>query len=237
MDAERGAVAMPDMTNPPLQDHAAARRMMVLGQITPNGVNDPPLVNAFREVPREAFLPPALAPRAYADEAVPLGGGRVLLAPMVLGRLLQLLMPSPGERALVLGAGTGYGAALLAQMGVHVTAIESDAGLAAAARAALPRALACPPPEVLVADPAAGLPGGAPYRLMLIEGAVAQLPAAVTDQLGEGGRLALVRTGKAGPVCRAVLIRRAGGSLSEHWAFETTCPPLPDFSPPPAFMF
>jgi protein-L-isoaspartate(D-aspartate) O-methyltransferase len=72
---------------------------------------------------------------------------------------------------------------------------------------------------------------------MLIEGAVAQLPAALTNQLGEGGRLAAVRAGRDGPVCRAVVIRRAGGSLSEHWAFETTCPLLPDFSPPPAFIF
>jgi protein-L-isoaspartate(D-aspartate) O-methyltransferase len=90
---------------------------------------------------------------------------------------------------------------------------------------------------VLIADPSAGLPSGAPYRLMLVEGAVAHLPAALTNQLGEGGRLALVRAGRDGPVCRAVLIRRAGGSLSEHWAFETTCPVLPDFSPPPGFVF
>ncbi len=219
-------------------DHAAARRLMVLGQITPNGVIDPLLIEALREVPREAFLPPALAVRAYADEHLALGGGRVMLSPMVLARMIQLTMPQPGERALVLGAGVGYGAAVLARMGLSVTAIESDARLGDAARRGFAAAGLAQAPEWIEGAPAAGMPGGAPWRLILIEGAVAALPEALTHQLGEGGRLALLRAGEAGgPVARGVLIRRAGGGLSESWAFETASHPLPDFAAPPRFSF
>lgn len=218
--------------------NAAARRLMVLGQITPNGVIDPLLIEALGAIPREAFLPPALAVRAYADEHLPIAPGRVLLSPMVLARMIQLLMPQPGERALVLGAGVGYGAAVLARMGVAVTAIESEPGLADAARRGFAAAALVQPPEWRTAEPAAGLPGGAPWRLMLIEGAVSHLPAALTNQLGEGGRLAMLRApAEGGPVARAVLIRRAGGALSERWAFETSAHPLPDFAAPPRFAF
>jgi protein-L-isoaspartate(D-aspartate) O-methyltransferase len=115
----------------PGTDFAAARRMMVLGQLTPNQVSDPLLLQAMGEVPRELFVPPAARHRAYADEAVPLGSGRAMMTPMAIGRLLQSLQPQPGERALVLGAGTGYGAAILRGWDLEVTAIESDAALLA----------------------------------------------------------------------------------------------------------
>ncbi len=218
--------------------HDAARRMMVLGQITPNGVIDPLLIDALGAIPREAFLPPALSVRAYADEHLPIGPGRVLLSPMVLARLIQLLMPQPGERALVLGAGVGYGVAVLARMGVAVTAIEADPRFSEAARRGFAATGLASPPDWLEGAPAIGLPSGAPWRLMLIEGAVGEIPAALTNQLGEGGRLAMLRAPEGGgPVARAVLVRRAGGALSERWAFETSAQPLPDFAPAPRFAF
>lgn len=218
--------------------HEAARRLMVLGQITPNGVTDPLLIEALGSIPREAFLPPAHAVRAYADEHLPIAPGRVLLSPMVLARMIQLLMPQPGERALVLGAGVGYGAAVLARMGVSVTAVESDPALTDAARRGFAAAQLSQPPEWVQGAPALGLPGGAPWRLMLIEGAVGELPLALTNQLGEGGRLAMLRApAEPGPVARAVLLRHAGGALSEHWAFETFAHPLPDFAAAPRFVF
>lgn len=240
-DAPEGQAAqarLPVTVPTPHPDHAAARRLMVLGQVTPNGVTDPLLIDAMGQVPREAFLPPALAVRAYADEHLSLGAGRVLLSPMVLARLIQLMMPQPGERALVLGAGVGYGAAVLARMGVLVTAIESDPRLGDAARRGFAAAGLAEPPQWMEGAPAAGLPAGAPWRLMLIEGAVADLPQALARQLGEGGRLAMLRAGEAGgPVARAVLLRRAGGALSERWAFETASHPLPDFAAAPRFAF
>jgi protein-L-isoaspartate(D-aspartate) O-methyltransferase len=218
--------------------HDAARRLMVLGQITPNGVIDPLLIEALGSIPREAFLPPAVSARAYADEHLPIAPGRVMLSPMVLARMIQLLSPQPGERALVLGAGVGYGAAVLARMGMAVTAVESDASFSDSARRGFAAAQLAQQPEWLEGNPAAGLPGGAPWRLILIEGAVGDLPLALTNQLGEGGRLCTLRApGDGGPVARAVLIRRAGGALSERWAFETSAHPLPDFTAPPRFVF
>jgi protein-L-isoaspartate(D-aspartate) O-methyltransferase len=96
---------------------ADARANMVDSQVRPNKVTDPRILHAMRTLPRERFLPPALASLAYADEDVPLGNGRVLMEPMVLARLLQIAAPMPGEVALVVGAGTGYGAAVLAACG------------------------------------------------------------------------------------------------------------------------
>ena len=105
-------------------DFADARNRMVDSQVRPNKVTDPRVLSAMRELPRERFLPARLRPRAYVDEDVPLGGGRVLMEPLVIARLVQLAAPSAGERALVVGAGVGYGSAVLARCGVRVTALE-----------------------------------------------------------------------------------------------------------------
>ena len=155
---------------------AEARNRMVDSQIRPNRVIDPRIVGAMRRLPRERFLPAGLAPLAYADQDVPLGNGRVLMQPMAIARLVQLAAPLQGEHALVVGAGTGYGAALLAACGPRVTALEEDPALLAIARRALPEVA----PEVsLVSGPlAAGWPAGAPYDLILLEGAVQRIPPA-----------------------------------------------------------
>src|SRR6476619_4897977 len=113
-------------------DHAAkafadARNHMVDRQIRPTKVTDPRIIAAMRRLPRERFLPPRLASLAYADEDVPLGEGRVLIEPAVIARLVQLAAIATGERALVVAAGTGYGAALLAACGARVTALEDSA--------------------------------------------------------------------------------------------------------------
>jgi protein-L-isoaspartate(D-aspartate) O-methyltransferase len=215
-------------------DFARARRFMRDGQLTPNGVTDPLLLGAMDALPRELFLPPAMRHRAYADEAVPLGEGRVLLAPMVLARLLQMALPQPGERALVLAAGPGYGAAVLARMGLKVLGIEAEPGLVAAARHAVDFALDANRPEIEQGDPAEGAPAGAPFRLILIEGAVEHVPAALFSQLGEGGRLVTIRR-QAGQVGRAVLYRRAGGAVSDIEGLDAAAPLLPAFSLAPHF--
>jgi len=136
----------------------------------------------------------------------------------------------------VLGAGPGYGALVLARMGLEVTAVEPDAALAAIARRAFADAPAAARPVLVEAPAAAGHPPGAPYRVILIEGGVARLPAAVTAQLGEGGRLAMIRS-DGGPVGKGVVLRRAGGALGERWAFEAPAPVLPGFAAPEGFRF
>ncbi len=216
-------------------DFARARRFMRDGQLTPNGVTDPLLLNAMSELPRENFLPEAMRERAYADAQVPLGAGRAVLSPMVLARLLQMALPQPGERALVLAAGSGYGAAVLARMGLQVTAIESDPALVAAARHALDFSLTENRPEVQAGDPRLGAPAGAPFRLILIEGMVEEVPGALFSQLGEGGRLVTVRH-EAGPVGRGVLLRRAGGAVSESVGLDATAPLLAEFASAPGFV-
>lgn len=173
-------------------DYADARNRMVDSQLRPNRVTDPRILAAMRELPREQFLPPELRSRAYLDEDVPLGSGRFLMEPLVVARLVQLLAPVEGDRALVVGAGLGYGAALLARSGARVIALEDDCGLAARARTTL-EALTLRV-EVVCGPLAEGWEAGAPYDLVLIEGAVAAIPPAIADQVrADTGRLAAVR--------------------------------------------
>ncbi len=222
-------------------DFAAARTHMVESQLRPNRVHDPRVLAAMKSLPRERFLPEALAAFAYIDEDVPLGHGRVLTEPLVLARLVQLAEPRPGERALVVGAGTGYGAAVLAACGPAVTALEEDERLLAIARAALP-ALA---PAVTLAEGklAAGWPAGAPWHIVLIEGAVLQIPSAAIEQLSrESGRIVTVlaerdAAGRPVAVSRAVIGRPSLGGLAIQNAFDCATPMLPSLVPPPAFTF
>src|SRR6476646_8835037 len=118
----------------PIPDFAAAREAMVESQLRPQGVTDRGTLDAMARVERERFLPSHTRPLAYVDRAVAIGDGRFLAAPAVLGQLLTQMMPERGQSALVVGAGTGYSAAVLAEMGLRVTALESDAALAAVAR-------------------------------------------------------------------------------------------------------
>jgi len=217
-------------------DYAEARRCMVDGQLRPNRVEDPRLLSAMRDLPRERFVPPGLAARAYADADVPLPGGRAMLKPLVLARLIQLAGLRRGERVLVLAAGTGFGAAVMAAMGGEVTAVEADPRLTALARAAL---ASCLPPGAVTlveADPTLGYPPGAPWDVILIEGGVEQVPAPIQEQLAEGGRLVAVAL-EGGPPGRALLLRRAGGVVTALRDFDAHAPGLPGFVRSSAFAF
>src|SRR5437764_285410 len=116
----------------PIPDFAAAREAMIENQLRPEGVTDPAVLDAMGRVEREKFLPSHTRPLAYVDRAVAIGEGRFLAAPAVLGQLLTQMMPEVGQRALVVGAGTGYSAAILLAMGINFVALARDSGLAAA---------------------------------------------------------------------------------------------------------
>ena len=210
----------------PVPNFVAARQAMVDSQLRPVGVNDPAVIEAMSAVPREKFVPDEQKPLAYVDRSIPLGDGRGLPAPAVLGRLLTALAALRGERALVVGASTGYSAAVLAKMGLKVTALESSAALAAIARGNGVEAVEGPF--------AKGHGKASSYDLILIDGAVEQIPDALVEQLVEGGRIggAIVEQG----ITRLFIGRRVGGFGFQPIADAST-PVLPGFERPKAFTF
>ena len=211
----------------PIPDYAAARAQMVDAQLRPEGVGDPFVLAAMAAVPRERFVPEAARALAYGDRAVALGEGRQLMPPAALGLLLSRLAPRAAERALVVGAGTGYAAALLAAIGLDVVALESAPALAAAAQEA--------GVAVIEGPLSAGHKRGGPYDLILIDGAVEHVPDALTDQLSDGGRLgaALLERG----VSRLVVGRKAGGGFGLQSIADAGVAALPGFERPRAFTF
>jgi protein-L-isoaspartate(D-aspartate) O-methyltransferase len=216
-------------------DFSDARTRMVDSQIRPNKVSDPRILASMRRLRRERFLPPALAARAYSDEDVPLGDGRVLTEPMVIARLVQLAAPMPGETALVVAAGSGYGAAVLADCGVHVFALEEDPALLALARSAL--AAEAPGVALVAGKLAAGWPDRAPYDLILIEGAVREIPPAIAMQLRPvTGRLVTVRRTET-HIAQAVLAEAGAAGLRAQPAFDCATPLLTALLPAPRFVF
>jgi protein-L-isoaspartate(D-aspartate) O-methyltransferase len=211
----------------PIPDFAAARAAMVDSQLRPQGVTDPAVLQAMASVPRERFVAEQSRALAYVDRAVSAGAGRFLSAPAVLGQLLTQMMPERGHRALVVGAGTGYSAAVLAAMGLDVVAVENSPELASKARE-----LGI---DVIEAPLEAGHAEGGPYDQILIDGAVEAIPGAVVAQLADGGRLgtALVDRG----ITRLVVGRKAGGAFGYLSIGDAGVPALPGFSRPKAFTF
>ncbi len=213
---------------------AAARANMVESQLRPNKVTDDALLEAFANVPRELFVPPPLRNVAYVDEDVPLGNGRFLMEPMILGRLLQLAAIEASNVVLDVGCATGYGSAIMAQLANTVVAVESDPALAALATAALAE-LSCDNVAVIETGLELGAPHQAPYHVIVIEGAVEVIPQPIFDQLGEGGRLVSVvnRDG----VRRATLFVRTAAAVSSRPAFDAAVPVLPGFRETAGFVF
>jgi len=219
-----------------MTDFALARRNMVDGQLRPNRVTNAALLAAVSELPRERFLPESLRSVAYADDDVPLGNGRFLMEPMVLARLIQALQPQPDDKALVVASGRGYGAALLSRLAKSLVAVESDAALASSAEQTF-KDLGIVNIEQTVTKSKAGNPAGAPYDVILIEGAVQRIPQAILDQLAEGGRLTTVLAAPAGVLGVAQLVMKEGGACSGRPLFDAGTPALPGFAAPPRFTF
>ena len=218
-----------------MTDYAAVRLNMVESQLRTNKVTNEAVLDAFLAVPRERFVPPTLRGTAYIDENLPLGNGRYLLEPMVLARLVQLARVGPQDTVLEIGCATGYGTAILARLARNVVGIDSDRQFVAQAAARL-RELALGNASIVEAQLAAGFPNRAPYSVILFEGAIADIPEAVSRQLGEGGRLmAVVRSDQG--VGRATLVARTNGVIARRAVFDATAPFLPGFEPAPSFVF
>jgi protein-L-isoaspartate(D-aspartate) O-methyltransferase len=217
-----------------MTDFAAARRNMVDGQVRTADVTDPRILSAMLEIPRENFVPQASAALAYLDLDLPVGesGTRRLLKPMVLARLIHALDLASSDRVLDAGCASGYGAAVLAQVAGHVTALEEDSRLAQGAS----RALAGLKNVSAVTGPLTkGWPKGAPYDGIILEGAVEFPPDAFLPQLRDGGRLACILG--SGPGAKAMVYFRSGDELGGRSIFDASAAVLPGFVKAPAFAF
>lgn len=207
------------------------RRAMVASQLRTTGVNDPRVVEAMGEVPRERFVPQDRLALAYADALVPLAPGRALNPPMALGRLLTEARLRGHERALVIGAATGYSAAVLARLVGSVIALEEDAELLAFAR----QALAGSNVELVKGPLARGYAKSAPYDFILIDGAVEQVPPAIVGQARDGGAVALALLEEG--VSRLAIGRVVGGAFGATIFADAETAPLPGFGKPRGFSF
>ena len=213
-----------------------ARTHMIESQLRTNKVTDERVLDAFRRIRRELFVPAHLQPIAYVDADLPLGRGRYVMEPMVAARLIQAAAPTRGDNALVVGAGTGYEAALLGMMSRAVVALEEDVDLARLARAALVEE-GIASVNVIEGPLLAGHRARAPYDVVLFGGAVAEIPQDIAAQLAEDGRLVVVVREGQGGRGRATLAIRTGGVIARRIIFDAATQMLPDFAPKPAFVF
>ncbi|MQY51540.1 protein-L-isoaspartate O-methyltransferase [Rhodocyclus tenuis] len=216
-------------------DFEQARFKMIEQQIRPWDVLDPTVLDLLSEVRREDFVPPALKSLAFADLDLPIGKGRHMLPPKIEARLLQELTVRSSDVVLEVGAGTGYMAALLASTAEFVVAIESDADLAAIAERNLAQA-GFANVSVEVGDGSRGWAEQAPYDVIVISGALPELPREFLTQLKVGGRLVAIVG--AAPAMEAILVTRTD---EDAWStvnlFETVVPLLNNVAPSRPFVF
>lgn len=221
-------------------DFSERRVKMVDGQVRTTDVTNAPLLDAMLSVPREAFVGAGQRDLAYIDEDIRIsdgadgGGARYLMEASPLAKLLQLAEIDASDSALDVGCGTGYSTALLSRLARSVVGLESDPALAEAAGATL-SAQGCDNATVVTGPLPQGYAAKAPYNVILIGGSVEDVPAALLDQLAEGGRLVAVEgQGNAGV---ARLFFKNGGVVTGRRAFNAAIKPLPGFERVRAFEF
>jgi protein-L-isoaspartate(D-aspartate) O-methyltransferase len=219
-------------------DFAAARRMMVDGQVRTSDVTDLSLIAAMLEIPRERFVPADMAELAYldlralADDAK--APERHLLKPMVLAKLIQAAAVGPADHVLDVGCTTGYAAAVVSRLAGSVVALEQDAALAQHAAENL-TAAGINNVTVARGPLVEGWRDAAPYDVILLEGATEIEPKVLLRQLKDGGRLVGVQG--RGAAAKAMLYRAAGAEISGRPVFDAAAALLPGFAAPPAFVF
>jgi protein-L-isoaspartate(D-aspartate) O-methyltransferase len=216
--------------------YEAARTHMIESQIRPNKVTDERVLEAFGRIRRELFVPGHLQAIAYIDEDLPIARGRYLMEPMVAARLIQAASVEPTDIALVVGAGTGYEAAVLSKLARAVVALEEDAELARLAREALVEENIASV-SVVEGPLRDGYRQRAPFDVILFGGAVAELPSEIAGQLAQDGRLVAVVKGNGAGVGRAILTTKAGGVIARRVMFDAAISLLPSLGPKPAFVF
>lgn len=218
-------------------DYEQVRTHMVDNQLRTNDVTDLRVLDAMESVPRERFVPTSKRCIAYSDQDIVVASGetnRYLMKPHVFGKLVQLAAVQPGEVVLCVGCGTGYSVAVFAHLAGSVVGIESDPQIAAAASELLVE-LGIENAAVIEGDLAKGGASEGPYDVIFVDGAVEVLPASLTAQLKDGGRLVVVRgLGGSG---QAEVHVRSGDAVSGRFAFNASTHLLPGFERPKEFVF
>ncbi len=207
-----------------MTDFAAARHNMVESQVRPNGITDHRIIDAMAQVKREDFVPAERKTIAYLDEDVELKEGRFLIEPMAFARMIHLALIKPTDKVLVVGAGTGYGARVIAMLAKSVVALESDPDLLALARGFMDGAGNV---EVVEGSLAAGHAAGAPYDVIIVEGRIGAVPESLFAQLANEGRI-VAAVGNT-DVSKMQIATLADGHRSSRSAFDVSIAPLPGF--------
>ncbi len=215
-------------------DTQIARLNMVNRQIRTNGVRDPSVLAAMLDVPRDVFLPKALRGSAYLDETLDLGGGRGLVEPLVLARLLQGAEVRPTDLALVVGDATGYVTAVMARLTGFVVSIDCDAEWQKRAQASL-QDLGISNVELVSGPLDSGHQAKAPYDVVIFCGAVTEIPQEVCRQMADGGRLVAVVNDGCG-IGQAVLVVRSGDTFGRRVLHDAAVPLLPTMEQKPHFV-
>jgi protein-L-isoaspartate(D-aspartate) O-methyltransferase len=213
-------------------DFQARRVKMVDGQLRTTDVTSHPVLDAFLAVPRESYVSDAKRELAYLDMEIAVAPGRYLMEPSPLAKLIQLAGIESTDKVLEIGTGTGYGAAILSSIGASVVALESDSELADTAKANL-AAANITNVETIAGPLTTGAASKGPFNVILIEGAVAQVPKALFDQLADGGRLVAVEGEGLSGVAR--LYVKSGQTVSGRRGFNLSVKPLPGFELAPQF--
>ncbi|NHN89684.1 protein-L-isoaspartate O-methyltransferase family protein [Acetobacter conturbans] len=216
-------------------DFTDARLRMVNDQVRPVEVNDPRVLTAMRELPRQDAVPVGQELLAYADRSLPLGHGRYLLQPMIVARLVQMAQIVPEQRVLVVGAATGYLASVISVMGAKVVALEDEDDLLTTGQAYTARHA----PGLVWRKGALteGNEQDAPFDLIIFGGAIAEIPAFCNTQIAEGGRVAGVLRSPDGTSSAFLAEQEAPGNWSIRRFFDAVTPMLPAFEKTPAFAF
>jgi protein-L-isoaspartate(D-aspartate) O-methyltransferase len=210
--------------DPQMTNFAAARHNMVESQVRPNGITDHRIIDAMSLVKREDFVPAGRKTIAYLDEDVQLKEDRFLIEPMAFARMIHLALIKPTDKVLVVGAGTGYGAKVIAMLAKSVVALESDPDLLALARGFL---AGTGNVEVVEGGLAAGHAAGAPYDVIIVEGRIAAVPESLFAQLANEGRI-VAAVGNTG-VSKMQIATLTDGHRSSRSAFDVSIAPLPGF--------
>ena len=209
-----------------MTEFATRRVTMVDTQVRPSDVTKFPIIDAMLTVPRETYVPRDKREAAYVGENLDIGGGRVVLEPRTLAKLLDALDIQPTEMVLDLGCGLGYSAAVIARQADAVVAVEEDAGLAAEAQRVLSNE-GVDNAAVIAGPLAAGAAKHAPYDVITLQGGVETVPDAVLAQLKEGGRIGAVFMD--GAVGTAKVGYKIDGAMSWRSLFNAAAPVLSGF--------